>query len=105
MDTSDPEITFDRHGVCSHCLRAERILKSVQWTAEESEAALAKVVGEIRRASGQREYDTVIGLSGGVDSSYTALLAHKVGLRPLAVHFDNGWGSELAVENIQRVVE
>src|SRR5207244_2621128 len=50
-------------------------------------------------------YDSIIGLSGGVDSSYTALVAHLMGLHPLAVHLDNGWDSELAVENIQRVVE
>jgi N-acetyl sugar amidotransferase len=105
MDTSDPDITFDPDGVCSHCLRADRVLPTVRWTPEGSERALARVAERVRRAGAGREYDSVIGLSGGVDSSYVALLAHRLGLRPLAVHFDNGWDSELAVENIQRIVE
>jgi N-acetyl sugar amidotransferase len=105
MDTSDPDITFDSDGVCNHCRRAERLLRSVRWTTETSERALAEVAERVRRAGAGLEYDSVIGLSGGVDSSYVALLAHRLGLRPLAVHLDNGWDSELAVENIQRVVE
>jgi N-acetyl sugar amidotransferase len=105
MDTSDPDITFDQDVICSHCRLADRVLPTVQWTADGSRQALAAVAERIRRAGAGREYDCVIGLSGGVDSSYSAYLAHKLGLRPLAVHFDNGWDSELAVENIQRVVE
>jgi N-acetyl sugar amidotransferase len=105
MDTSDPDIRFDGDGVCNHCRRAERLLARVRWTPAASEKALGTLAARIRRAGAGREYDCVIGLSGGVDSSYTALLAHRLGLRPLAVHFDNGWDSELAVENIQRVVE
>ena len=105
MDTSDRDITFDRDGVCSHCRRADRLLPTVRWTPGGSERALADVARKIRRAGAGREYDSVIGLSGGVDSSYTAFLACRLGLRPLAVHFDNGWDSELAVENIQRIVE
>jgi len=105
MDTSDPNITFDADGVCSHCRLADRILPTVHWTPEASGRALADVAERIRKAGAGQEYDCVIGLSGGVDSSYTAHLAHQMGLRPLAVHFDNGWDSELAVENIQRVIE
>ena len=105
MDTSDPEITFDESGVCSLCQHAERILLTVQWSDEASERALEEVADRIRRSGAGRDYDSVIGLSGGVDSSFAAHLAHMHGLRPLAVHFDNGWNSELAVENIQRVVE
>lgn len=105
MDTSDPDITFDRDGVCSHCRRADGLLQAVRWTKEESDRALAAVAARIRGAGNGREYDSVIGLSGGVDSSYAAILAHQLGLRPLAVHFDNGWDSELAVENIQHIVE
>jgi N-acetyl sugar amidotransferase len=105
MDTSDPDITFDRDGVCNHCRRADRLLPTVRWTPAESERALAQVADRIRKAGAGHEYDSIIGLSGGVDSSYTAYLAHRLGLRPLAVHFDNGWDSELAVENIQRIVD
>jgi N-acetyl sugar amidotransferase len=105
MDTSDPDITFDEEGVCSHCRLADKLLPTVRWTPEASEAALTEVAARIRKAGEGKDYDCVIGLSGGVDSSYAAYLAHRLGLRPLAVHFDNGWNSELAVENIQRVVE
>jgi N-acetyl sugar amidotransferase len=105
MDTSDPNVTFDQDGVCSHCRRADVLLPTVRWTPAASERALARVADRIRKAGAGREYDSIIGLSGGVDSSYTAHLAHRLGLRPLAVHFDNGWDSELAVENIQHIVE
>jgi N-acetyl sugar amidotransferase len=105
MDTSDPDITFDQDGVCNHCRRAERILPTVRWTPERSAQAIEAEAARIRRAGAGRPYDSIIGLSGGVDSSYTAYLAHRLGLRPLAIHFDNGWNSELAVENIQRIVE
>src|SRR6188474_1363023 len=105
MDTSDPDITFDQDGVCNHCRRAAQLLPTVRWTPERSARALEAEAERIRKAGEGRPYDSVIGLSGGVDSSYTAYLAHKLGLRPLAIHFDNGWNSELAVENIQRIVE
>lgn len=105
MDTSDPDITFDENGVCSHCRHADQVLPTVHWTADDSKRALTAVAERIRKAGKGHEYDSVIGLSGGVDSSYAAYLAHELGLRPLAVHFDNGWDSELAVENIQRIVE
>jgi len=105
MDTSDPDIEFDADGVCSHCRRAETLLPTVRWTPEASERALAEIADRVKRAARGREYDSIVGLSGGVDSSYAAYLGHKIGLRPLAVHFDNGWDSELAVGNIQRVIE
>jgi N-acetyl sugar amidotransferase len=105
MDTSDPGIRFDHAGVCSHCRHADEVLPTVRWTAAASAAALASIASRMGAATAGREYDSIIGLSGGVDSSYTALVAHRMGLRPLAVHLDNGWDSELAVENIQRVVE
>jgi N-acetyl sugar amidotransferase len=104
MDTSDRTITFDRDGVCSHCRGAERELADVSWTPEASARALEAAAATVRGAR-TGDYDCVIGLSGGVDSSYVAYLAKGLNLRPLAVHFDNGWNSELAVENIERVVE
>jgi N-acetyl sugar amidotransferase len=105
MDTSDPDIRFDDRGVCNHCRRAERLLAEIRISPEESEVRLERLASEIRSAGAGKDYDSIIGLSGGVDSSYAALLAHRLGLRPLAVHFDNGWDAEIAVENIHRVVE
>jgi N-acetyl sugar amidotransferase len=104
MDTSDPDLRLDSAGVCRYCRFADRILPKVQPSPEESERRLQALAGRIRRAGEGLEYDSVIGLSGGVDSSYTAHLAHELGLRPLTVHFDNGWDSELAVGNIERIV-
>ena len=88
-----------------HRVDATVLLDSIRLTPEESERALARVAGLVRGAAGDAEYDSIIGLSGGVDSSYAAWLASQLGLRPLAVHFDNGWDSEIAVQNIQGVVE
>lgn len=105
MDSSDPDLRLDASGVCRYCRTAARILPKVQPSPEESERKLAALAARIQQAGEGREYDSVIGLSGGVDSSYTAHLAHGLGLRPLTVHFDNGWDSELAVGNIERIVQ
>jgi N-acetyl sugar amidotransferase len=105
MDTSDPKVVFDHDGVCNHCHRAVDQLARIPRSKADSNAALALAASRIKSAAGANEYDSIIGLSGGVDSSYLACLAKRMGLKPLAVHFDNGWNTELAVENIQRVVE
>lgn len=105
MDTSDPDITFDDAGVCSHCRTGDQLLASIRRTPEQSELALAALAERIKATAQGNDYDVIIGLSGGVDSSYAAYVTHKLGLRAMAVHFDNGWNAELAVENIQRVVE
>ena len=104
MDTSDDRIEFDANGICSHCHEGDQDLAKLP-TEAEGESRLAPLVERIKAAGAGHEYDAIIGLSGGVDSSYGALLAHRHGIRALAVHFDNGWNSELAVENIQRIVE
>lgn len=104
MDSSDPDIVFDDAGVCNHCkLHEERVALAPVSKPDVAER-LQAVVSEIKTGS-RGEYDSIVGLSGGVDSSYVALQAAKLGLRPLAVHFDNGWNSELAVENIEKIVK
>lgn len=107
MDTSDPDIVFDQHGVCSHCLayktNAKRFVDAANTGAADE--ALAKLVSKISNAGKGKDYDCVIGLSGGVDSTYVALKVRELGLRPLAVHFDSGWNSELAVNNIENIVK
>lgn len=107
MDTSDPDITFDENGVCSHCLKYDTDARAIVERAESgaAEKDLQAVVDRIKRNSKGREYDCVIGLSGGVDSTYVAYQVKKRGLRPLAVHFDSGWNSELAVSNIENIVK
>lgn len=107
MDTSARSISFDASGVCDYCRSAE-VRLSTELFGEQSDSAaqLAGLIAEIKRAGRGKPYDCVIGVSGGVDSSYIAYLAKKVyGLRPLAVHFDNGWNSELAVQNIERLLK
>ena len=105
MDTTDPDIVFNDVGYCNHCLdydeNAPKIWKSGLTGRKEIDAIFTAIKTEQR----DREYDAVIGLSGGVDSSYLAYIAVKVfKLRLLAVHVDGGWNSELAVKNIENIV-
>ena len=105
MDTSDPDITFDDEGVCSHCASYQRRIEQDLHTDEAGSEHLSAVVERLKLKSRDRQYDCLIGISGGVDSTYVAYLAKEVfGLRPLAVHFDNGWNSELAVKNIEKTL-
>jgi N-acetyl sugar amidotransferase len=101
MDTSDPDITFDANGVCSHCHAVARRAVEELLPPEVAQQALDRVVAEMKRAGQGRKYDCIIGVSGGVDSTMVALHVKRLGLRPLAVHFDNGWNAELAVKNIE----
>lgn len=105
MDTSDPDIVFDDAGVCNHCYRYEDQLQRRVAPAGERSARLEALVEQIKALGHGRDYDCVIGVSGGVDSTYVAWLTKQLGLRPLAVHFDNGWNSELAVANIEKTLE
>ena len=105
MDTSDKNIIFNKDGICNHCLEAEGILESIKIAEEESNKMLKEITNKIRKDAKNNEYDSIIGLSGGVDSSYVAYIAKKYGLNPLAVHFDNGWNSEIAVSNIKNIVD
>ncbi len=105
MDTSDPEIAFDELGVCNHCRAATVSLSSKPYSLQpgDKQRQLLALVSELKRRGGGRRYDCIIGLSGGVDSSYVAVKVKELGLRPLAVHLDNGWDSELAVQNIENI--
>jgi N-acetyl sugar amidotransferase len=106
MDTTDTAISFDENGVCNHCHHFdEAIAQIVFMSGEEKARLLSTCVHDIKKAGMGREYDCVVGMSGGVDSSYLAYLAVKLGLRPLAVHVDGGWNSELAVNNIENMVK
>ncbi|KAA3649602.1 MAG: N-acetyl sugar amidotransferase [Bacteroidetes bacterium] len=103
MDQSDPKIQFDTNGECNHCKSLRKELKEL-LPLEKRREQLNKLVQKIKETSTKNEYDCVIGLSGGVDSSYLAYLVVKeLKLKPLAVHLDNGWNSELAVQNIEQI--
>ena len=105
MDTSDPFIEFDEKGVCNHCKRYDERSSKLVFTGEMGKSKLASIVDDIKRQGQGKEYDCIIGISGGVDSSYVAHKVKALGLRPLAVHFDSGWNSELAVNNIENIVK
>lgn len=106
MDTTDSDIWFDEDGVSSHALHFDSDFAPVLLQAQsgERESELKDLVSKVRNSGESKPYDCIIGVSGGVDSSYVALQAVKLGLRPLAVHFDSGWNSELAVDNIHNLV-
>ena len=102
MDQSDPDIVFDDLGVCNHCIDARALLpKYINSTPQNGK--IESLISKIRRQKGN--YDCLIGLSGGIDSSYVALLAKKWGLNPLCLHFDNGWNSDISVKNIRNIIK
>lgn len=105
MDTSAKEITFDSGGVCNFCVDCEALLKKTIFRplAERTEE-LRNSVARIKELGKNDKYDCLIGLSGGVDSSFICHWAKQEALRPLIVHFDNGWNSELAVKNIENII-
>jgi N-acetyl sugar amidotransferase len=103
MDTTDPGIYFDEDGICSHCSEFFARRGKHKYNGAESDAQLRNIVDKIKKAGRNNEFDCVMGLSGGVDSSYTAYMAKKLGLRVLAVHLDNGWNAEEAVKNIKKI--
>ena len=95
MDTSDPDIVFDKNGVCNHCTSFIERLKSRGYVRNESEALLQQYVEVIKGHGKGKEYDCILGISGGVDSCYVAYLCKKYGLRTLLIHMDNGWDTEI----------
>lgn len=104
MDTTDPEIVFDEQGVCNHCHTYDWLEKEYVFAGEDGARRLKKIVEKIQKAGKGNDYDCVIGVSGGVDSTFVAYKVKELGLRPLAVHLDNGWDSELAVNNIHKAL-
>jgi N-acetyl sugar amidotransferase len=105
MDTTDPDIEFDENGVCNHCHQYDEQTKNKVFSGPEGQRKLKEIVDKIKRDGANKQYDCVIGVSGGVDSTYVAYKVKELGLRPLAVHLDNGWDSELAVQNIERTLK
>lgn len=105
MDTSDPEIAFNGQGVCSYCMNFESEVGQNWFPNETGKQKLSAIFERVREEGRDKEYDCIIGLSGGVDSSYVALVLKEYNLRPLVVHVDVGWNSELAVHNIEKIIK
>jgi N-acetyl sugar amidotransferase len=106
MDTSDAHIVFDDRGWCDYCNNYYKNILPTWNTDERGARALSEIAEEIRANGKGRDHDCLIGISGGVDSSYVTYLAKaKLGLRPLLLHVDTGWNSQEAVNNIERLVD
>lgn len=105
MDARAADISFDANGICNYCTEMMARLAAYQPASPEVQAdKLRRFVDGVKRDGAGKPYDCIVGVSGGADSAYALYLAKQQGLRPLAVHMDNGWNSELAVNNIENLV-
>jgi N-acetyl sugar amidotransferase len=104
MDTTAADIVFDADGVCNYCTDYLRRLQTIRQSAGTDHARRDAFIDAVKAQGKSKEYDCIVGVSGGVDSSYALYLAVANGLRPLAVHLDNGWNSELASHNIASLI-
>ena len=105
MDTTYPDIKFDKNGICNFCREYETEAKQYIYSGEEGERKLNTFIEKVKQKGRGRKYDCIIGVSGGIDSTYTAYLVKKYGLRPLAVSLDNGWDTELAGRNVEKALK
>lgn len=106
MDTSDPNITFDDRGWCDYCNNFHKTILPNWHTDESGESELMQIAEKIKKAGKGRDFDCIIGLSGGLDSSYATYIAkEQMGLRPLLFHVDAGWNTDQAVGNIEKLVD
>ena len=103
-DSSIPYITFDANGICNYCNQFEKLDKEYP-TGKNGMQYLEKLAKKINKESVGKKYNVVVGVSGGCDSTYLLYLTKKLGLRPLAAHFDNTWNSKIAVENISNALK
>jgi len=104
MDTSDEFIQFNEDGHCNHCVDYFKESEEVLFDSTIREEELNKIVNLLKSTGKRKKYDCIFGISGGVDSTYLAYKLKEFGLRPIAVHVDNGWNSELAVKNIEKTL-
>src|SRR5688572_6692619 len=105
MDTTDPEIQFDELGVCNHCTGFLQKLEEVKALRKFGEEHLDEIIQKIKDSGKGNKYDALLGVSGGVDSTYLAYLLKQYGVRTLLVHLDNGWNADDANLNIKNIVK
>lgn len=106
MDTTDSKISFGPDGVCDHCRTFYKEIQPNWHTDERGRRQLDELVSKIKTAGAGRDFDCIIGMSGGIDSSYLTYMAKRVcDLRPLVFHVDAGWNSDIAVNNIEKLVD
>src|ERR1700742_2913786 len=102
---ADPDITFDAQGVSNYVYQYKKVEEEESGPVADRAGKLEAMIAAIKEQGKGKPYDCITGVSGGVDSSYLILMAKRWGLRPLIVHFDNGWNSEIAVKNINSIIE
>lgn len=106
MDSSDSKILFDEKGVCDHCHNFDTQISPNWKSGDEATAEITKLSTAIKHSQSNKDFDCIIGMSGGIDSSYLVYIAKEVmGLRPLVFHVDAGWNSPIAVNNIEKIVD
>ena len=106
MDTSDAKIKFDKDGVCDHSLAFDKNILPIWNFGKGREKQLKEIVDKIKQSSKGKDFDCILGMSGGIDSSYLLyLVTKKLDLRPLVFHVDAGWNSQIAVNNIEKLVD
>ncbi|MEN6452772.1 MAG: N-acetyl sugar amidotransferase [Prolixibacteraceae bacterium] len=106
MDTTDSKITFDEKGVCDHCNTYYKDILPNWHTDQRGEDALRRITDNIKKEGKGKDFDCIMGMSGGIDSSYLLyVMKEQFGLRPLVFHVDAGWNSQIAVNNIERLID
>lgn len=105
MDTTDPDIVFDEQGNCNHCKHYLEELSHYTYREGVSEQQFESLIQTIKQRGKGKKYDCLVGISGGVDSAYTAYLCKKHGLRALLFHVDNGWNTPISEKNVHNLVE
>ena len=105
MDTTDPDIFFDENGVCNHCINFQEVTKQNWFPDEKGTEIWQDWVTKIKADGKGKDYDCIIGISGGIDSAYLAYKLQEYNLRILAVHIDAGWNSDISVRNIELLIK
>lgn len=106
MDTTDSNIIFDEQGICDHCNTFKSKIEPFWLTNENGKLQLEEIVSKIKKESKGKDFDCLMGMSGGIDSSFLLYkMVTEFGLRPLVFHVDAGWNSQIAVNNIERLVD
>ena len=103
IDSTVPGVEFDQNGECNYCKIHDALVEAYP-RGEKGQKILEKTISEVKKDGRNNQYDCIVGVSGGTDSTYLLSYLKEKGLRPLAVHFDNGWDSEIAVNNIKKLI-
>lgn len=105
MDTSDPQIRFDERGICNNCTEYFKNLEELKETRKLGTQYLNELVKKFKKGGENKNYDVLLGISGGVDSCYVAYILKQMNVRTLLVHMDNGWNSQQATQNIKNIAK